>query len=705
MSKPQMNADRTNAGRRGRSLCLPALRVVLDLPEAGRSPRTRRLPAPRVSRAKWGKMRTAAAILMVGLLASPAAPKPSGVRPDGDVGRRGDSESTGTPTLPRQRGGNPKAVYFCPHKGQLSATDLAAHPGIVVATKFDQVKAAASKLIAIWIDKDAIRDVDLEWLHKPPQKYYPIVVVGYRSALYSFREALGGFDIQGPFVEWEKVKLSPGFSVWMLTSKTIAGTSSIMRGYDVAPTVAGILEVTTPLLEESIASETVPWGRVSNGLQCRLSPATQTVTVAQGAKPHDIEVHASYDLRNASDAALQFSPTGTPLWGQSLFEVTGPDGRKVRYIGVKSEVRPPVPPVALATGETLRRRVKLEYDFTHPGKYLVSTRKESAQDGPEVMAYYGGDRKKALANPDRVWTGSLLSNTVTVAITREAVGPAAQPGADRVPWGEPSDGLQCRLTPAVQELVVQPDDDPTKRAVELVFQMRNVGDRAIRVDPMNGPLAHWRGGLVWVDPSGKTRHWALHLPEGDPPRAGRSVTILPGQTVVSRVVATDCFHRHGTYQVSFSDRGSSWRALNPGPKTTLTSNTVRVRIVPARDMPWGEPAEGVQVRLRTERAAWPFNETPAFNVDMRNEGRRRLAVYRTMEFFRFEVDGQWYDWPRKVGAHERPSPFGPDRRHDDLSVKLWGSWEAARDGRQLLRLRAGKHTVRIAFTAGPAEDD
>jgi len=294
-----------------------------------------------------------------------------------------------------------------------------------------------------------------------------------------------------------------------------------------------------------------------------------------------------------------------------------------------------------------------------------------------------------------------------VAVPRDevqAVKPTAQPGADGVPWGEPADGLQCRLTPAVQELVVQPGDDPRKRAVELLFQMRNVGDRAIRVDPMDSPLAHWMGGLAWVDPSGKPDHRSIALPEGDPPRADRAVTILPGQTVESRVVATDCFHRHGTYQVSFNDRGSKWRDLNPGPRTTLASNTVRVRTVPARDMPWGESVEGVQVRLRAERPAWPFNEPPVFNVDMRNEGRRRLGVHQTEGFFRFEVDGQWYDWPRKPGAHERPLPFGPDRRYDDVRVRLWGTWYFAKDRRQLW-LRAGKHAIRIAFTAGPAEDD
>ena len=422
-----------------------------------------------------------------------------------------------------------EAVYFCSGKGELTAADLAAHPSVVAANEFNEVKAAAKELVTIWIDKNAIEDVDLEWLHKPPQKYYPIVVVGYCDALYSFRDALSGFGIEGPGVDWEKFTLSPGFSVWMVTSQTATGGGgSIMRGYEDAPTVAGILKITTPLLEKSMASDTVPWGKASNGLQCRLSPNTQTATVWQGANPDAIRIHLNYDVRNAGDRALRFSPTGTPLWWPSVFQVTGSDGKKVGYTGIESKSPPPAPPVELAPGEILRCKVRLHYNFTRPGKYLVRTKKESKPDGPEMMAYYGNDAAKARQNPDNVWTGSLMSNTVTVEIVAgknpeqtllpgshltlaEAVVDAVH-GKKR--WGPASNGIQAGIRCKAINLKPEPE-------AVLVCSVRNVGTKPVRLPcrfrsikvTKNGKIYPYCGPKVMPPP---------------PPRVESFIELAPG---------------------------------------------------------------------------------------------------------------------------------------------------------------------------------
>jgi len=93
---------------------------------------------------------------------------------------------------------------------------------------------------------------DESWLHEEPQMYCPIVLVGYNNALYSFRECLTGFEIEGPYVDWSEQVLEPGFSVWMLIEKTESSTSSFMRGYNEALSVERIMMITDMLIEGTL---------------------------------------------------------------------------------------------------------------------------------------------------------------------------------------------------------------------------------------------------------------------------------------------------------------------------------------------------------------------------------------------------------------------------------------------------------------------
>jgi hypothetical protein len=143
-----------------------------------------------------------------------------------------------------------KAIYLEPTSGaQLSDDELRKHPEITVVDNFKDLKDRASEKVSIWIDKNAIGLVEQNWLHQDPQKYYPLVVVGYNNALYSFREKLSGFGIIGPRVEWSKEKLDGGFSIWMLKEATNTSSSAFMKGYNVPMSVEGILSKSNMLLE------------------------------------------------------------------------------------------------------------------------------------------------------------------------------------------------------------------------------------------------------------------------------------------------------------------------------------------------------------------------------------------------------------------------------------------------------------------------
>lgn len=146
---------------------------------------------------------------------------------------------------------SPKAVYLVSESGGVLSTEaLEKYPQVVVANSFEALKQSADENTAIWIDKDAIELLDKEWMYEKSQNSVPVVLVGYNDALFSFREILSGFGIEGPSVDWSQKTLEPGFSVWMLKQKTDTSTSAFMKGYDTVPTVEKILAVTDELMEE-----------------------------------------------------------------------------------------------------------------------------------------------------------------------------------------------------------------------------------------------------------------------------------------------------------------------------------------------------------------------------------------------------------------------------------------------------------------------
>ena len=143
-----------------------------------------------------------------------------------------------------------RVIYLMPQAGgQLALQEIENHPEILMVNSFNDLKEEFHAKCAIWIDKDTINIIDETWLHEEPQMYCPLVLIGYNDSLYSFREQLSGFEIEGPYVDWSKQTLEPGFSVWMLTEKTETSISSFMKGYNEVPSVMRIIEVTNLLLE------------------------------------------------------------------------------------------------------------------------------------------------------------------------------------------------------------------------------------------------------------------------------------------------------------------------------------------------------------------------------------------------------------------------------------------------------------------------
>lgn len=151
-----------------------------------------------------------------------------------------------TPVLDGLQSNNIRAVYLVSGIGLLSSQELENSPEILVVHTFkDFQKVATQNRVALWIDKDVLQIVDSNWLHREPQKYCPLAVLGYNEPLFVFGEKLSGFDIEGTGISWSSKNLGPGYSVWMLKEDG----ETFMHGYSCEPTVEGLQLVTYSLLD------------------------------------------------------------------------------------------------------------------------------------------------------------------------------------------------------------------------------------------------------------------------------------------------------------------------------------------------------------------------------------------------------------------------------------------------------------------------
>ncbi|MGB9832047.1 MAG: hypothetical protein ACPLPP_00845 [Caldisericum exile] len=143
------------------------------------------------------------------------------------------------------------AVYISPKNGGvLSDNDLKAYPEILKVNDFESLLTITSKyIIPIWIDKDAIDMLPEGWINEFPQKFYPVIFVGYGNPLYAMRDKLE-LPIFGPYVDWSKQDLEQGFCTWMITVTAEGGISSTLKGYKGNVNISKILEVSNSLFKE-----------------------------------------------------------------------------------------------------------------------------------------------------------------------------------------------------------------------------------------------------------------------------------------------------------------------------------------------------------------------------------------------------------------------------------------------------------------------
>jgi hypothetical protein len=115
------------------------------------------------------------------------------------------------------------------------------------------------------------------------------------------------------------------------------------------------------------------------------------------------------------------------------------------------------------------------------------------------------------------------------------------------------------------------------------------------------------------------------------------------------------------------------------------------RIAPV-EVGWGPAAEGLQCRVRPVRRAWAAGESPAFRIDLRNQGGRVFAFVRGEQapVHEFSIDGRRRRWPVQTPTEGKVQALGPGVEVLDLPAVLPG------DAQSLLT--PGLHAVQFAFS-------
>ena len=128
-----------------------------------------------------------------------------------------------------------------------------------------------------------------------------------------------------------------------------------------------------------------------------------------------------------------------------------------------------------------------------------------------------------------------------------------------------------------------------------------------------------------------------------------------------------------------------------GCKTPLADFRTSVKRLAWGEPTWGAAVEGLQCRLRPDKQDWQSSETPGFNFDLRNTGKRTFAFWpaHKRERAQIQFDGKWHRWPDAVMIDSHAWPLAPGSRYNAVTIDL--------DPRFGIETRPGKHIVRIAY--------
>ena len=111
--------------------------------------------------------------------------------------------------------------------------------------------------------------------------------------------------------------------------------------------------------------------------------------------------------------------------------------------------------------------------------------------------------------------------------------------------------------------------------------------------------------------------------------------------------------------------------------TVLALNLSAVFRVEAQAAPaatnWGEPVDGLSVRLTSEMAQWPFSKPAILKFSVRNQGKETVLVAQNQLGGQLEAEGIWFSW---TNVFNGPMvELAPGAQLDNIPINFDTRWE------------------------------
>jgi RNA polymerase sigma factor (sigma-70 family) len=478
----------------------------------------------------------------------------------------------------------------------------------------------------------------------------------------------------------------------ILTCRTWAGQD------DKKPAAEKLVEPTAKVEKEKEAL--TAWGKEVGGLQAGLSISNRN-DIQIGGKATTV-----VKLRNLSNKSITASVW--PLWLPGP-QVLDTQGKQVRATCAPHPLFEIIPTrITLQPGQTV--------EMAKSTIFVVGAGDED-QPVPEGVV----DRYTIYVRPGTYqagFTGFLQEHPTLATGTVEFKVKDAEDGLTA--WGKDLGGLQAGLG----YLPGQKRAFSHGETVSLVVRVRNVGKEEVKFKYLrqffieNPPtVTAGQGKRV---PLTRVTAFGLHVPQEVTLAPGKEIELYelklglmpandPGNKWSETVYATGKFLIQ--YEQVFGNSSSGTIMLDPILSKLATGKLdLEIKADPppekgqADEPPWGDVVEGVQARLSPKKRQWKASEAPAFEFDLRNQGKKTFHGAVATAYCELQVDGKWYKYRGTFpGASLVPLKPGANA-HRWLTVSLDSQWmeETAaktkpdREG-EPIRLPPGKHTIRVAY--------
>jgi len=122
---------------------------------------------------------------------------------------------------------------------------------------------------------------------------------------------------------------------------------------------------------------------------------------------------------------------------------------------------------------------------------------------------------------------------------------------------------------------------------------------------------------------------------------------------------------------------------------------------------WGDPVEGVSLRLPTDKVDWHAGEIPSLRFSLRNQSTNAFSWKALQEYGDLEIDGFRYVWYDGTLWEGTTPILAPGSEQGNIQFDLGDKWRQRTGlfgrpviGGPTLRLLPGRHTVRLSVFVG-----